>query len=137
MGELAKVGSPKALWFVVMFGGKVMQIDSFSQTGNASIPPSPKPAVAELQPASGSFVAAQIPAARGIDIERSFKPIEEVIKPFNISLDFSRDDETGQIVVRMIDKATGETLRQIPDDVVLHLAAALGRLQGQVLDRQV
>ena len=59
---------------------------------------------------------------------------EEAVKVANISLNFSRDEETGAIVTKLVDQTSGETVQQIPTEASLHLAAAIGKLQGQILD---
>ncbi|MER3427127.1 MAG: flagellar biosynthesis protein FlaG [Pyrinomonas sp.] len=71
---------------------------------------------------------------RGVS-ERDLRKISDVLQPFQIALKFSRDEETGAIVVRVIDERSGETLRQIPPEALLRLSAALGKLQGQIFNR--
>lgn len=52
----------------------------------------------------------------------------------NSALEFSIDKDTGRVVVRIIDRATQELVRQIPMEELLTLAKALGRLEGLLLD---
>jgi flagellar protein FlaG len=54
----------------------------------------------------------------------------------DIALQFSRDEETGTIVMKLVNSQTGESLRQIPNEVTLKLAATLGKLQGGLFDRR-
>ncbi len=74
-------------------------------------------------------------ASEGDVSERDLQKISDVLQPFQIALKFSRDEETGAIVVRVIDERSGEMLRQIPPEALLRLSAALGKLQGQIFDR--
>ena len=53
------------------------------------------------------------------------------------NLQFSIDDETGQTLVRVTDKQTGELIRQIPSEELVELAKALDRMQGMLLRQQV
>jgi flagellar protein FlaG len=69
-------------------------------------------------------------------LEKAIHAIDEAVKEANLSLDFSRDDETGAIVIKLIDQQTGEAVQQIPSVARLHLAAALGKLQGQIFSRK-
>ena len=46
------------------------------------------------------------------------------------ALEFSTDAETGRMVVKIMDRATGELVRQIPMEEMLALAKSLDRLQG-------
>jgi flagellar protein FlaG len=68
--------------------------------------------------------------------EEPAQKADRVISELGVALNFSRDEESGEIVVKMIDQNTGETLRQIPSEATLRLAATLGKLQGQMFDRQ-
>jgi flagellar protein FlaG len=51
----------------------------------------------------------------------------------NIALDFSIDPTTGDRVVRILDKKTGEVIRQVPPEEVLRVMAALRSLKGLLL----
>ena len=69
-------------------------------------------------------------------VDDAVRELKETIKPFNISLQFSNDEESGSTVVKMVDQRTGEVLRQFPEEARLHLAAALGKLQGRIFNRK-
>ncbi len=69
-------------------------------------------------------------------VEDAMRALNEAAEPFAISLQFNRDDETGTIVIKMIDRRTGEVVQQIPHEAMLHLSAVLGKLQGQIFDRK-
>ncbi len=64
--------------------------------------------------------------------EKALSELSEAIQPFNISLKFSRDEETGKIVIEMIDSRSGDTVQQIPDEALLQISAILGKLQGKI-----
>jgi uncharacterized FlaG/YvyC family protein len=68
--------------------------------------------------------------------EQALKKLEQILKQHDILLDFSRDEKTESIVLRMIDQTTGETLQQIPSEVSLRLTAVFGKLQGNVISRE-
>jgi flagellar protein FlaG len=54
-----------------------------------------------------------------------------------VGLQFSVFEETGQTVVRVVDKDTGELVRQIPTKELLELAARLEDMMGILFDKQV
>lgn len=62
--------------------------------------------------------------------------LQNVLEENNVSLKFSRDEKSGEIVVRMVDSVTGEAIRQLPTEVSLKLSAANTKLQGQFVDKQ-
>jgi uncharacterized FlaG/YvyC family protein len=51
----------------------------------------------------------------------------------NISLDFSVDPTTGERIVRILDKKTGELIRQVPPEELLQVMSALRSLKGLLL----
>jgi flagellar protein FlaG len=76
-------------------------------------------------------------AKSGEEINAAIRVIDDAVKASNISLKFSRDEDTGSIVIELIDQNTGEPVRQIPSEAALRLAAALGKLQGNIVNRLV
>jgi flagellar protein FlaG len=55
----------------------------------------------------------------------------------HVGLQFSVHDDTGETVVRVVDKDTGELIRQIPPQELLDLAAKLEEMMGILFDKQV
>ncbi len=45
-------------------------------------------------------------------------------------MEFARDPQTGQMIVRVYDRATGELVRQIPSEEALAVARSLGKMSG-------
>jgi flagellar protein FlaG len=54
-----------------------------------------------------------------------------------VGLLFSGHEDTGQTVVRVVDKDTGKLIRQIPPQELLDLAAKLEDMMGMLFDKQV
>ena len=67
-------------------------------------------------------------------VEHVLGNLAHAIQPFDITLKFSKDAETGAIVIEMINQRTGETLQQIPNEAMLHVSAVLGKLQGMIFN---
>jgi flagellar protein FlaG len=51
-------------------------------------------------------------------------------------ISFTKDDGTGEIVIRVIDNETDEVLMQIPPEAIVELRKRLGDLQGLLLDKK-
>jgi flagellar protein FlaG len=47
----------------------------------------------------------------------------------NVRLDFSKDEETGEIVVKVVDRDSGEVVRELPPEELRHVAKILNDLQ--------
>jgi flagellar protein FlaG len=53
----------------------------------------------------------------------------------NVDLKFSVHEGSGQLLVKVIDAATGEVIREIPSSEVLNLAARLNEMIGLIFDQ--
>lgn len=69
------------------------------------------------------------------DVEQAVRALNKAAEAYDIRLQFSRDDDTGKIVIKMVRQGTGEIVQQMPDEAMLHLSAVLGKLQGQLFAR--
>ncbi len=65
------------------------------------------------------------------DVQTIQKAMQEVTHAS--TLEFHTDAETGRVVVKITDTATGKLVRQIPMEEMLALAKSLERLQGLLL----
>ena len=63
-------------------------------------------------------------------VESAIKSVREYIEPFNSKLEFSINDDTDQVVIKVIDKDTKEVIRQIPSEEMLAIAKALDSIKG-------
>lgn len=75
------------------------------------------------------------PVVSEAQIEQVIGEANRQLVPFEMSLQFSKDQDTGMIVVKVVDKA-GETVRQTPTEASLVIAASLSKLQGKLFSRQ-
>ena len=69
-------------------------------------------------------------SARRLSLKEAVAAANEAMQAKNSELDFSVDEGTGKTVVRVIDKQTGEVIRQMPSKELLEIAKSLDRLQG-------
>lgn len=63
--------------------------------------------------------------------------VREFVETVNRNLDFSIDESTNQLVVKVIDVGTKEVIRQIPSEEMLAIAAALDKVQGLFVQNKV
>ena len=68
--------------------------------------------------------------------------LEEIVEKFqkefvNIStnLQFSLDESTGKTVIKVVDKESGEVIRQIPPEDALRLSSRMEELKGLLYDK--
>lgn len=66
--------------------------------------------------------------------KRDPEKLKAVLAENDISLNFHRDEESGRLVVEMIDNVTGDAVRQIPSEVSLRLSEMFSKVQGQLFE---
>jgi flagellar protein FlaG len=79
--------------------------------------------------------SAKEPVSRA-DLERLVDDANADLGRLNEKLGFRVDDGTGQIVVQIVDRGSGEVVRQSPPQEFLDLAARMKEMVGLFLDEQ-
>jgi len=69
-------------------------------------------------------------------LERALENIRRVVEPVAHNLQFTVDDDTGRTVVKVMDSATDQVIRQIPSEEILSIAKALDKLSGLLLEQK-
>ena len=69
-------------------------------------------------------------------LQTSTKKVQEFVNSVVSDIEFSIDEDSGQTVVKVIDRGTKEVIRQIPSEEMLELAKALDKLQGLLLRQE-
>jgi uncharacterized FlaG/YvyC family protein len=64
----------------------------------------------------------------------NLEQLKSVLAENKITLQFSQDTETKQLVVKLVDDVTGEAIRQIPTEISLKLSAVFVKMKGQFVD---
>ena len=80
--------------------------------------------------------SAQEQAATKQDVDQAAQKINEALQTVSQKLEFSVDKDTEAVVVKVMDKETGEVIRQIPSEELLKIAKALDKLQGLLVKDQ-
>ena|SRR5262245_28145595 len=91
---------------------------------------SPRPAPRRVDTPSlpqGKPAASEPDAAQ---VRKAIEAANAALKQVNSDLEFEQDDATGMTVIRVIDSATHQVIRQFPSEEMLGIARALDRFQG-------
>lgn len=67
-------------------------------------------------------------------IEDAFEQINDAMQAWSTGMRFELDDDTQQMVVSIINTESGEVLRQIPSEEVLHVAKMIAQFQGKLVN---
>jgi flagellar protein FlaG len=68
------------------------------------------------------------------DVKKIVHEINEHLQLSNTELNFSVDEESKKMVMKVVNKTTGELIRQIPAEDALRLAAHISKLLGILVD---
>lgn len=115
----------------------ISNIDVYSQTG--SLPSSTRSAApATALPGTRELVQQQqtqaaVSQASKAEVDTAVKQINEFISPIMQSIQFSTDNDSGRVVVKVVDSETQKVLRQIPNEEVLAISKTLDKLQGLII----
>lgn len=104
------------------------------QASMAASAPRPQDNISSLAVQALSQTAKEEPTRAQLDT--AVKDVNEFIQPINNALEFSVDDDTGQTVVKVIDKGTQEVIRQFPSEEMLAIARAIGQMKGLLVQQK-
>lgn len=71
------------------------------------------------------------------ELEQAVTDIRDFVQATQRNLDFSIDDSTGKVVVKVIATQSGEVIRQIPSESALKLAQSLSEASSLLFDTNV
>jgi flagellar protein FlaG len=100
-------------------------------------------ATAPVPPATTPQEVKAAPLVAKIDPAEMEKKLEEVVARLNEQMEangrklgFSVDDRLNKQIVRVVNKETGEVVRQIPNEVVIRVANSIEDLKGVLFDAE-
>ncbi|GAB7545195.1 flagellar protein FlaG [Cupriavidus sp. 8B] len=82
--------------------------------------------------AEGS-AAGKAETASSKELASALTGLNEALRATPVEVRFSIDHDTHRFVTVMVDKATGETIRQFPSKEVLRITRAIDKLQGLLI----
>ncbi|AMK32192.1 flagellar protein FlaG [Pseudomonas mosselii] len=92
--------------------------------------------------AKDPLVPAKVPEAAAVDdkphtredLEKAVGEIRDFVQSSQRKLDFSIDDSTGRVVVKVIATESGDVIRQLPSETALKLAQSLSEAGSLLFD---
>ncbi|WP_085623121.1 MULTISPECIES: flagellar protein FlaG [unclassified Pseudomonas] len=108
-----------------------------SQVYPSALPPAQVADRDPVQPAKVQEAAApdNQPHSRE-ELEKAVGEIRDFVQSSQRQLDFSIDDSTGRVVVKVIATESGEVIRQLPSETALKLAQSLSEAGSLLFDGQ-
>jgi len=71
------------------------------------------------------------------EVQMDIEAINDQLESMNRSIRFSIDDSSKDVVVKVVDKDTGEVIKQFPPEQVLKLRERLSEMSGLLVEGQV
>jgi len=101
--------------------------------------PAPKPAtpVADKPSETPKVAPADAPVADKKSQQTAVQEIEKFVQSIKRNLEFSIDEHSGKVIVKVIASETGEVVRQIPSAEALKLADSLANASHVLFDAKV
>jgi len=70
-------------------------------------------------------------------LQSAVKELQDYVQSLQRNLEFSLDDSTGKVVVKVVARDSGEVIRQIPSETALELAKSLQDVNSLLFDEKV
>ena len=70
-------------------------------------------------------------------LEKMAQQLQEFMGEMNRSLQFQVDEDSGRDVIKVLDKATGDVIKQYPSEEVLSLVSKLSETAGLLIDQTI
>jgi flagellar protein FlaG len=116
-----------------------MQIQNALPAASAPSAPAVKPRAAAPPARESPPAAAPAEDALAVEQEALKRAVESINRRLERSVNnlrFSLDGDTGKVVIKVVDAATDQVIRQIPSEEALAISRSMERLQGLLLDQQ-
>ena len=68
--------------------------------------------------------------------QQAARRINEFLKSSSASVEFTVDGQSNRVIVRVVDSATGQLIRQMPSEEMLAISHALDRVTGLLLEQK-
>lgn len=85
---------------------------------------------------SSATVAAARPAGTADALDEAVKHINKSLQANGQGVEFSIDEDSKRLVVKVVDQETREVLRQMPSVEALQIAKGLDRAQGMLIKHE-
>jgi flagellar protein FlaG len=109
---------------------------SISAVGTARPDPLPRPAArgASATPAAPEEAAPVEPNTQAV--KAAVEASNRVVQSLQSRIEFVADESSGRMLIKVIDPANNELIRQIPSEEMLAISRALDRMQGLLVKSQ-
>ena len=90
---------------------------------------------APASPEGASAAADAVEAATPTQVEDAVREVNASLQSRSVGLQFEVDKDTDKVIVKVVDRASGEVIRQIPTEEVVRIAKVLGKAPGMLVSQ--
>lgn len=101
---------------------------------SAAVPGGGVPVSAPIVEQPAVLAATEV-AAEPVQLAQAVDDLNQRLRDARTDLRFSVDDDSGRVVVSIVDAADGKVLRQMPTEEALRVAKALDKALGTLIER--
>ncbi|WP_313954066.1 flagellar protein FlaG [Accumulibacter sp.] len=69
------------------------------------------------------------------EVEAATNSVRDFVQPINSNLEFSIVEDTGQLLIKIVDRSTKDVIRQIPSEEMVAIAKALDGIKGLLVQQ--
>ncbi|MBA6340527.1 flagellar protein FlaG [Colwellia sp. MB02u-10] len=91
----------------------------------------------EEQSKSSISEASNTPAMTPKQLEKVAQQLQDFMGEMNRSLEFLVDKDSGRDVIKVLDKSTGDLVKQYPSEEVLGIISKLSNATGNLIDTEI
>jgi flagellar protein FlaG len=93
-------------------------------------------AVAPASAESSAVPAAVVEEATPTQVAEAVREINTSLQSRSVGLQFELDEDTDKMIVKVVDRTSGEVIRQIPSEEVVRIAKVLGKAPGLLVSQE-
>ncbi|WP_323846722.1 flagellar protein FlaG [Microbulbifer magnicolonia] len=79
----------------------------------------------------GEATPSETRAASGEELVKAVQQVNEALR--NYGVQFETSEDSGRVIIRLVDRESGELIRQIPPEEALNAAQRLEEVRGRLL----
>ena len=113
--------------------GQAVERDSGKSAVSRSAAPAPEVTASAPAATQTGSSKSTVPITDPELVKKAAEKINEFIQSNSRNLQFSVDKHLNRIIVKVVDKETGEVIRQIPAEETLAIASSLDAPQGVII----
>jgi flagellar protein FlaG len=91
---------------------------------------------APAQQAAAQVQQVQAPEKSSEDFEETLAGAKKAVEEAGAKLEFSIDQDSGKTIVKVMDSATNEVIRQIPSEELVTLAKNMTKMEGMLISQK-